>query len=228
MLDESGSLLKAVAKGARKPGSSLAAKMELFSVIEGVFAEGKSLAIVTDVRFADAQRTHMLNMEQAACAAPLAELLCFVAQAGLPHDRLFDLTVAAFSQISAGSARDALAVCTAALLKALAMCGFRPNLGNCTLCGTSFCDDADTLWLSILEGGVICETCDHPADSYRIERLVANWGHALLHMRFAEVVESDLDVGLAFSLLQFEKQWIRVHVGTNLKSLDFLLSSGMF
>ena len=46
ILDESGALVRAVAKGARKPGGSYAAKLELFSVVDLMLAQGKNLDVI--------------------------------------------------------------------------------------------------------------------------------------------------------------------------------------
>ena len=50
LLAEDGSQVKAVAKGARKPTSSFASRLELYSVAKILLAEGKNLDIVKEVR----------------------------------------------------------------------------------------------------------------------------------------------------------------------------------
>ena len=50
LLAEDGSQVKAVAKGARKPTSSFASRLELYSVAKILVAEGKNLDIVKEVR----------------------------------------------------------------------------------------------------------------------------------------------------------------------------------
>ena len=54
MLAEDGSQMRAVAKGARKPASSFAARLELYSVADALLARGRSLDIVKEVRLVEA------------------------------------------------------------------------------------------------------------------------------------------------------------------------------
>ena len=53
MLAASGAQVRAVAKGARKPGGRLAARAELFCESDFLIAEGKSLGIVSEASTVD-------------------------------------------------------------------------------------------------------------------------------------------------------------------------------
>ena len=237
MLDESGALLQAVAKGARRPGGSFAARLELFSVVDGWFVEGRSLDVITDARFPEGYRPHAFGLEQAACASTIAELLCAVAQEGLAYPRLFDMTTLAFSSIAQAEPACALAICAADLMKTIAMAGFRPSLDACVACGRAL-DLANAsadggigsgvVRVSVAEGGALCGTCGAPADAVRIDAAVLAWAQALLRSTFAEVKAMNMEVNTAFSVLQFIRQWTTAHVGRNLRSLDYLFTSGLY
>ena len=96
LLSDSGELVKAVAKGARKQGSSFAAKLDLFSSVDLMLAKGRSLDVVTDARFTSATLRLSFGLETGACAAAVAELLSTVCQEGLAHPRLYEMAKAAF------------------------------------------------------------------------------------------------------------------------------------
>ena len=115
MVDESGALVKGVAKGARKPGGSLAARLELYSSVDALMARGRSLDVVSEARLANMACPR--GLWQSACAAPVAELLCTVAQPDLVQPRLYDLAQAAFGRIAVGEGgiEDGLSVCAAGL-----------------------------------------------------------------------------------------------------------------
>lgn len=230
LLDESGSLIRCVAKGARKPGGSLAAKLELFSTVDLMLARGRSLDIVADARLAGDSAPHAFGLEQAACASALAELLCAVAQEGLPSARLFDMAARAFDAMGSLGARDALAVAAASLLKALAMAGFKPSFETCVSCGREAGLDAaaGTVAFSVSEGGAVCARCQPPSDVSRVDAGVLRWCNALLLSRFDDVAAMGVDPGLSFEALQIARQWVQVHAGKSLKSLDFLFSCGLF
>ena len=128
LLSDSGELVKAVAKGARKPGSSFAAKLDLFSSVDLMLAKGRSLDVVTDARFTSATPRLSFGLETGACAAAVAELLSTVCQEGLDHPRLYEMAKAAFQAIAAQDAVHAIALADAALIKIVSSAGFRPNL----------------------------------------------------------------------------------------------------
>ena len=54
MLDERGRQVRAVAKGARKPGGRLAARCELFCTVDMLLAHGRSLDIVSQAELLEA------------------------------------------------------------------------------------------------------------------------------------------------------------------------------
>lgn len=230
MLDETGELRRAVAKGARKPGGSFAARLELFSVVDGWFVEGKTLDVITDARRVEGFETNVFGLEQTACASAIAELLCFVAQEGLAMPRMFDMTVLAFRMIAHSAPETAVALCAADLLKTLAIIGFRPSFDYCIVCGEPISWDnvSGAVRLSIAEGGVVCDSCTQPPDAIRLDARVVAWSRALMMSTFTDVVDSPPDVDTSFSVLQLVRQWTSAHVGKNIKSLDYLFASGLY
>ncbi|WP_041238763.1 DNA repair protein RecO, partial [Gordonibacter pamelaeae] len=92
LLAQDGSQVRAVAKGARKPSSPFAARLELYSSVDLLCSEGRSLDIVKEARIASSHERLRRDLEHAACAAPMAELLDRVTQEGLANPRLFALT----------------------------------------------------------------------------------------------------------------------------------------
>ena len=65
LLAEDGSQVKAVAKGARKPTSSFASRLELYSVAKILVAEGKNLDIVKEVRLLETKRSGTISFVRA-------------------------------------------------------------------------------------------------------------------------------------------------------------------
>lgn len=231
LLAEDGQQVRAVAKGARKPTSSFAARLELYSVAEVLCAKGRSLDIVKEARLAASNERLRCDMEHAACAAPVAELLQRVTDMGLENPRLFDLTCAAFEAMGKASPAQAPAIAAACLLKVFAFCGLRPSLAACALCGADLTErvhaDGDVS-LCYREGGVVCDECRSLAATVYVPASLPAWSHALLHATFSQVIEMGLDPGTSFAVLHFCQQWCREHVGSNLKSLNFLFTSGLF
>ena len=72
LLSEDGSQKRAVAKGARRPKSSFAARTEPFCVIDALCATGRSLDILKEARLVAAHDALRCNLEASAAAAPVA------------------------------------------------------------------------------------------------------------------------------------------------------------
>ena len=230
LLSDSGELVKAVAKGARKPGSSFAAKLDLFSSVDLMLAKGRSLDVVTDARFTSAAPRLSFGLETGACAAAVAELLSTVCQEGLAHPRLYEMAKAAFQAIAAQDAVHAIALADAALIKIVSSAGFRPNLDACSACATSIdLSVADSLTpFSVEEGGVLCPSCARQLGGVPIESDTLAWTRSLLLSTFDQVSNFDITPTQSFAVLQLLKSWIDFYVGRSLKSITYLFTCGLF
>ena len=204
LLAEDGSQMRAVAKGARKPASSFAARLELYSVVDLLVARGRSLDI--------------------------AELLDRVTQMGLENPRLFALTRTALSSLGRVDPAQVPAVCAAHLLKTLAFAGLRPSLDACVSCGRDVeaVPESGLMALSYQEGGAVCAACRSSVETVLVPASTVAWCRALLSSTFAEIEILEADPSAAFSVLRFCQQWVSEHVGANLKSLNFLFTCGLF
>ena len=232
MIAQDGSLIRAVAKGARKPGGSFAARAELFSTLDCLVARGRNLDVLSETRFAREGGARSFGLEQTACASTVAELLCSVAQEGLEHPRLFEMSEVAFDAIAQADPPCALALAAAALIKIMASEGLRPSFDVCVSCGQDLeqAGQGRDGWISVSfeDGGAVCGSCAHEANAIPVEADVVAWTRVLLYKRFSEISENPPDLVTTFGILQFTRQWCRTHAGRNLKSLDFLFTSGLF
>ena len=215
LLAEDGSQMRAVAKGARKPASSFAARLELYSVVDLLVARGRSLDIVKEARLVESNERLRRDIEHAAGAAPMAELL----------DR-----VTALSSLGRVDPAQVPAVCAAHLLKTLAFAGLRPSLDACVSCGRDVeaVPESGLMALSYQEGGAVCAACRSSVETVLVPASTVAWCRALLSSTFAEIEILEADPSAAFSVLRFCQQWVSEHVGANLKSLNFLFTCGLF
>lgn len=230
ILGEDGSLVRAVAKGARKPGGSMAGRLDLFCIVDALIAKGRSLDVVSDARLAKGERHEPFGLEQASCAAVVAEIVCLVAQEGLEQPRLFDMTKTALDAIGSAEPNGALAAAAAAMLKTMAMAGFRPSFDECVSCGSAIPLEGGPgkVALSFEGGGVVCGSCGRPADALMYAANTLAWAKALLYARFDAVSTMEIDNSVLFEVLHFARQWARIHVGRDVKSLDFVFTGGLF
>lgn len=230
LLAEDGSQMRAVAKGARKPSSSFSSRLELYSLVDGLFARGRSLDVVKEARLVESNEKLRRDMEHAAGAAPMAELLDRVTQMGLENPRLFALTQAALASLCRVPAAQVPAVCAAHLLKTLAFAGLRPSLDVCVGCGqpVSTGGPNGSLLVSYAEGGVVCASCRSRIAAVPVPAATVGWCRAFLGSTFAQIETMEVDPSASFAVLRFCQLWIREHVGANLKSLNFLFTCGLF
>lgn len=230
LLAEDGSQLRAVAKGARKPTSSFASRLELYSEVDLLCASGKNLDIVKEARLIEGNEGLRLSIERAAGAACMAELLERVSQESLPTPRLFDLTRVALASLERADVSQVPLTTAAHLLKALAFAGLRPSLAACVMCGQSIDLEGDraSVRLSVADGGVVCEGCARLAQTLVMPAATVSWANVALSSTFAELERLAPDAQVGIDLLQLCQQLIRDHVGANMKSLRFLFTTGLF
>ena len=230
LLDGRGSLVRAVAKGARKPGGSFAARLELFSVVDLMLVEGKNLDVVTSAVLAADIPHGVRGVEQTACAAALAELIETVAIEGVPNRRLFAMAQAAFIEMGKASPESALALACSSMLKTLAYEGFRPLFSKCSVCSgeIDLQGAIGAIPVSISEGGSVCGNCPRPYDSILYDAGTLSWAQRLLHARFAEIPSLECETRELVRIAGFVQQWCRYHLDKNMKSLNFLLSCGLY
>lgn len=232
LLSESGAQLRAVAKGARKPASQFASRLELFSEADLLCSEGRSLDIVKEARLVRGRDGVRASLERSTAAAPMAELLERTTQVNLEEPRLFQASSVAFDALEAATRSQTLAIAAAHLLKTLAFSGLRPSLVSCVVCGAPF-DAADIrrgapLRFSFHEGGLVCEGCSRGAETLPVAAPTVTWARFLLGSPFSAIVDETVPLDASFAVLRMVQGLVREHVGVRLKSLEFLFSCGLF
>ena len=136
MLDERGRQVRAVAKGARKPGGRLAARCELFCTVDMLLAHGRSLDVVSQAELMEAPLGVAPDYEMTCAASAIAEVarVCSFEDAEDPFT--FAITQRALTLVGSGldSAHMDLLV-AAYVFKLLSHVGYRPDFSACVLCG---------------------------------------------------------------------------------------------
>lgn len=233
LLAEDGRQLRAVAKGARKPSSHFSARLELFSEVDVLLVGGKSLDIVKEARLVNAHAGIREDVEHAAAAAPVLDLMARLCQPDLPAPKFFALTSAALTHMEQADASGALALAAAFMLKAFAFAGFRPSLERCVVCGSPLAlgkagKERATVAFSAAEGGAVCPRCLLFSDTVQVAEETLSWASFLMLSTFSDIVERGVERRIAFEVLHLCQAWVREHVGSRLKSLEFLFTCGLF
>lgn len=229
LLAEDGSQKRVVAKGARKTKSSFAARTEPFCVIDALCARGRSLDILKEARLTSAHSALRQDLEASSAASPLLELLGRVSQSDLENPRLFAATAKVLKVMDGADNPHRAALAAAHLLKTLAFSGLRPSLEVCVGCGASVnFPDGGTVPFSAIEGGVVCADCRPSLETVPIDAAALCWAQYFLTSTFEAIAEGSEDLSATFAVLHLVQSLVRAHIGSPLKSLEFLFTSGLF
>ena len=222
LLASDGSEVRAVAKGARKPGGRLAARTDLFSEVDLLIAAGRSLDVVSEASLVNA---HVgirgdLDRVSAACATcEVARLTCFDGTGDL---FLYPILSRALRACEEASDRSHLDLAVAAYaFKVLAHGGWRPELDQCIACG-----DAAPTFFSVGAGGMLCESCAREVEgAERVSPSLTSWLRALLLSTFDQLMAAEIDADTALALAGVAHSWATTHLDARLRAFEFMLAS---
>ena len=229
-LGRDGSQIRAVAKGARKPTSPFAARLEICSECDMLLVRGRSLDIVKEARIASSHEAVRTDFDRMLLADCMMELLGRTTQEALEIPSLFALTHTALDALEQAGPNKACAVALAHMLKVFAFAGVRPELGRCVLCGDDLRSrreiDARSFF-SFKDGGVLCSSCAALAGGQGIEPELAGWLEALLCSTFVQIREFGFLSEVTKPALLFCRNWTRMHLGFDVKAIGIALSMGI-
>lgn len=154
---------RAVAKGARKPGTRMAGKSEALCVNKLLLATGKSLDIITQAESIDTYQALRTNLESLTFGLYYAELTRIFGQ-GLQGEEevYFDFLTASLARLAKGETAPARA-CLEFEMQLLAMLGFQPELKVCVRCRAPLTEYSINAFLTE-RGGVCCKNCGGAPD----------------------------------------------------------------
>lgn len=229
-LVEDGSSVQAVAKGARKPKSSFASRLELFSCAEIFCAQSKGLPLIQEARLSASHQGLRTDFDKSTASSVVAELVAKSIHEQVPSPRLFALVHSTFDALESAQSEQIYPLVLASCLKVFAFTGVRPSFAQCVFCGADiFSPDGPALVaLSHLEGGCLCQECSGNFEVIREQGNLVQWLNVLLYSTFDQVKDMVVpSVVLSFGF-HFVQEWARTHMGAYMKSIPFLLTNATF
>ncbi|GAA4388986.1 DNA repair protein RecO [Tsukamurella soli] len=224
LLTRENGLVRAVAKGIRRPRSRFGASLELFAHVDLQLYPGRSLDTVTQVHSIAAYSGDLAadyGRYTTACAViETAERLAGEERAPVPE--LHRLTVGALREVARGT-RDRELILVSYLLRAMDIAGWAPTLTLCARCGGDGGERRDGTpalrAFHVAAGGAVCVHCRPPGSAIPapgvLDLMVAlhrgDWA-------FADTA-SDRVRSQAAGLAAAHLQW---HVGRQLRSLPLI------
>ncbi len=226
LLAEDGRQLRAVGKGARKPGSRLAARCELGCAIDALLAHGRSLDIVSEATLLEAPLGSAPSFELLAAASAVLEVARICSFEDAEDAFVYPITARALEVLGGDGMPGAVLdgahldlVVAAYVFKLLAHQGYRPDYGSCVSCG-----DEAVSYFSAAAGGLLCASCaSNVPGADEVDAAIVAWLRALMARRFDELAAMPIDAGTATFLAALSHTWAATHLDARLRSLEFLL-----
>ena len=222
LLAQDGRQLRAVAKGARRPGGRLAARVELFCETDFLLARGRSLDVVSEASLAEPHAGLRGDFERVSAASAVAEVARLTCYEDAPDGFLYPICARALRACEEAADRAHLDLVAAAYVwKALAHGGWRPELSSCCACG-----DAEVTYFSPAAGGVLCASCAHEvAGAEPVSADGLAWLRALLALTFDELLAPPVDPATALWALGRAHAWAATHLDARLRATEFLIGA---
>ena len=160
----------AVAKGARRPRSSMAGRLEPLAEIRVALHKGRSLDVITEVRTIKSYWSGLVRPEALATASLFAETVDMFCEPDLALPEIYALLAGAIGAVASNESPAGLV--PRFQLRLLHALGLAPADDACVLCGDAFDDHPSTgspagdttsgqaiAWLDLEAGGLGCERC---------------------------------------------------------------------
>jgi DNA repair protein RecO (recombination protein O) len=219
LLSSDGGIVRAVAKGMRKPTSRFAGRMEPGSVVDLMLAPGRTLEVVSDARSVDLHSGLRADYDRSTAASVVLDVLDKMAVEGQPEERLFGLSCATLTALEIAEPSRIRALVTAFLLKAMSMHGYRPHLDSCVSCA---CTAEGRSGFSLEAGGILCPACGGAAPPLSAgARDLLSW---LLASTMDEIAGVDLPQREETEAFGLMRQFVAYHLPARLKALEFYAS----
>jgi DNA repair protein RecO (recombination protein O) len=151
-----GCQVRAVAKGARKPGSRFGGRVEPFTVADMLLHSGRTLETITEAEIVTSHAAIREDYDRAQAASVVADVLDKISVECQIEERLFGLASATLDALDPAEGDTLLALVVAFLLKAMSMHGYRPQFDACVECGAP---PARETRFALELGGLYCEGC---------------------------------------------------------------------
>lgn len=221
MLAQDGSLIKGVLKGARNPRSKNVGRGDVFISADCFLSRGRSLDIITEMRFIDSYEKLRKEPERMLAASYISEILLRIAQQGLAEPRLFEMSCSAFSTLLDAPLQSVYSITLSFLIKALALIGLRPALSHCVDCeitiDTTDCNCPGLYW-STESGGIICESCGNILKARPIQAAAVAWISHLMMSSFDEVAAETMDFAAELVVRECAEEMFEYATSSHLRS----------
>ena len=218
VMNDRGEQVRAVAKGARRPGSRLAARTELFCEVDMLMTEGRNLGIITEAQTIDAHAGIRSDFDKVSAASAVCEVARLTCDEHLEDPFSHAILSRTLSVVEAVCDQTHLDLCVAAyVFKILSHHGWQPELEQCVSCG-----ETPVTRFSVHAGGMLCDSCSRDvAGAHLVSEVTTGWLSALIGCTYDTLLVTDVDEALSSELLSLAHEWAATHLDARLRAMEF-------
>lgn len=211
--------IRAIAKGAMRPGSKLGGNIELLTHSQLMLARGRNLDIITQAQAIDNFLPVRDSLELMSCGFYLTELVDTFTEENVEDRELFDLFLNTLRELAGiGEGERIVRYFELRLLNHLGYC---PQLHKCANCSTLL--EPEVNYFSPVQGGALCRACGYPdmsarAISVNALKVMRFW----LRCDFTTAGRVRLNADLTREIKNLMRENIRYILEKQLKSIEWL------
>ena len=217
-------IIRAVAKGIKKPKSSLGARMDAFIANTLLLAKGRNMDVVSQAETVNSFGNTRKDLDKIFYSMYLTEV---VNNFGVENDpcsaETYNALYSALKAIAdAAEKKDILLTVLKFQLKMMYISGFSPEFNICLKCG---CKIDDSAYFMINEGGIICPECVNDSrGKLIIHNKIREFLNYLVNADFNAVTDYEIKATekvceVCFNLL---KKCIEQHSAKKIKTTEIL------
>ena len=193
MFSKTRGLIKAVAKGSKRPKSKLGARIQMFIANKLMLFEGRNLDTISEAQSLNTFSHIRKSLDKLSYSMYIAELVNNFCSKNYNNDEnyeeIYDLLYKTYSLISnANTKEEAVLYSIKFLIKFLNILGWGIDFKDCSTCQKELnCEDDKSTFFSFESGGFLCEECykNHPYNVIKI--------HNKIKMFLYELSKTDID-----------------------------------
>jgi DNA repair protein RecO (recombination protein O) len=211
--------IKAIAKGASRPGSKFGGHVELLTHSQLLLSRGHAFDVVTQAQTLHSYLPLKENLKLMTAGLYVAEMVDSFTEEDIEDKSLFNLAVETLEQLS--TARSPETVLRYFELHILELSGYKPELGHCTACNKPL--EPSTNCFCTAQGGAVCIECGFEEAvasplSLNALKVLRLWQSCDFNSACKVNINPELAVELELTL----RDYIRYVLEKRIKSTDFL------
>lgn len=217
--------LGAVAKGARRPGSKLAAACEPLTYSKMLLSAGRDLDVLSQAEIRESFPNLRSSMTSVAYGVYILELTSHFVDERQANPALFDSLLSSIYVLESGT--DPEVTVRKYELDLLTILGYEPQFDSCVVCGGEI--GLGKVGFSRSLGGMACHNCaSNLTDTIWVSGAAASYVRALRRAEPRDLRDIAMPAGARRDLARMFREHIRYRLEREIKSADFIRAAEVF